>query len=125
MRLGVTWDSSLDDRMALSSVVAAELFTGFIFRRNEVLGFDAFVKFMEGKNRIITPSHSNWLLSGILIGKIISKRPDLRSKKSLLFNDCLIATSSRQINAKVITANLKDFELIRSYLNFEVSYITC
>ena len=40
-------------------------------------------------------------------------------------NDCLIATSSTQINAKVITANLKDFELIRSYLNFEVSFITC
>ena len=76
-------------------------------------------------NRVLIPSFLNWYDMGVIIGRIIRSRPDLKNKKALLFNDCLIAISSTQINAKVITSNIKDFELIKRYVNFDVSYQTC
>jgi len=125
MRSGLIWDLADNDRVTLSSVVAAELITGFVNKPKGLLSFDLFVKSMTERNRIITPSHNDWYLTGIIIGKILATRPDLKNKRSLLFNDCLICTSGKKINAKVVTSNIKDFELIRQYINFNVSYQTC
>ena len=124
-RKGFNWNSEENDSLILSSVVAAELITGYVGNLHELNIFENHVRYALTNNRTLTPSFTDWQSTGVIIGKIILKRPDLKNKRALLFNDCLIATSSRQINAKVVTANIKDFELIKRYINFDVSYIPC
>ena len=125
LRKGFDWNSEQSQNLTLSSVVIAELATGYIIKTPQSSEFRSYVEHMFSTSRVLNPSFYDWYNSGIIIGKIIRSRPDLKNKKALLFNDCLIATSSTQINAKVITANLKDFELIKNHLNFDVGYITC
>ena len=125
LRNGFNWNNEQSENLILSSVAIAELATGYVNKTPQANEFKSYVEQMFSTNRVLNPSFYDWYNSGIIIGKIIKSRPDLKNKKALLFNDCLIATSSTQINAKVITANLKDFELIKSHLNFEVSYTTC
>ena len=124
-RKGISWENAKTDSLILSSVVAAELITGYIGNPYALKTFENYASYALANNRTLTPSFADWHSTGIIIGKMISKRPDLKNKRALLFNDCLIATSSRQINAKVVTANIRDFELIRKYINFQVNYITC
>lgn len=121
-RQGLSWEDKANNTLILSSVAAAELATGYAANTKDLLRFKNYVNHMLLNNRVITPSFFDWYNSGIVIGKIIKHRPDLKSKKALLFNDCLIAISSRQINAKVFTSNISDFELIRNYVNFKVSF---
>lgn len=124
-RTGLGWPGENLDYFYLSSVVIAELATGYIIRgRQEFQYFEKYISYFEPGKRIVTPTAYDWYLTGQIIGEIISRRPDLKNKRALLFNDCLIATSSRVVNAKVITANKSDFELIRKWLNFEVAYVS-
>ena len=123
-RAGLGWTHNDPEHFYLSSVVIAELATGYVGRQEKQNLFNNYIKSFKLENRIITPTAHDWYLTGLIIGEIISRRPDLKNKKALLFNDCLIATSSRIVNAKVITANKVDFELIRKWLNFAVEYIS-
>ena len=125
LRSGFNLVSNGFEELVLSSVVVAELATGYTTRSVKSEEFRKYVEYMYIKNGVITPSFSDWYNSGIIIGKIIYKRPDLKNKKALLSNDCLIALSSKKVNAKVITSNIKDFELLREYINFQVSYQSC
>lgn len=122
IRSGLLWFNNINENIYMSSVVIGELATGFIGRKNEYKIFENYIVVMNKVNRILTPRYSDWLLAGTIIGKILHKRPDLKNKKALLFNDCLIATSSNIINAKVVTKNKKDFELIKEYFNYQVEY---
>ncbi len=121
-RTGLGWKDQENNILLLSSVVAAELAAGHTDDKNDLLRFKNYANQMFLNNRVLTPSFLNWYDTGVIIGRIIRSSPDLKNKKTLLFNDCLIAISSTQINAKVITANIKDFELIRNYVDFKVSY---
>ena len=124
-RSGLGWEDRENNNLILSSVVAAELAAGHTSNNNDPLRFKNYASHMLSIDRVLTPTFLNWYNTGIVIGRIIKTRPDLKNKRALLFNDCLIAISSTQINAKVITSNIRDFELIRRYINFQVSYITC
>lgn len=122
-RAGLDWTHEDPESFYLDSVVIAELATGYVNKQEKQNLFNDYIKSFKLGGRIITPTAHDWYLTGLIIGEIISRRPDLKNKKALLFNDCLIATSSRIVNAKVVTANKADFELIRKWLNFEVAYI--
>lgn len=122
-RAGLTWIHEKPELFYLSSVVLAELATGYVGRREKQFYLEEYVKDFQLKNKLLTPNRHDWYITGLIIGEIILNRPDLKNKKALLFNDCLIATSSRTVNAKVVTANKSDFQLIRKWLNFEVEYI--
>ena len=121
-RTGLSWEDRENNTLILSSVVAAELAAGHTNNSNDLIRFKNYVNGMFLNNRVLIPSFLNWYDTGVIIGRLIRSRPDLKNKKALLFNDCLIAISSTQINAKVITSNIKDFELIKRYVNFDVSY---
>ena len=124
IRTGADWLTDQKEGHYLSSVVVSELATGFVQKKEILKDFEECINRFKQKNRLVTPTEHDWYLTGLIIGEIISRRPDLKNKKALLFNDCLIATSSRIVNAKIITANKVDFELIRKWLNFEVDYIS-
>ena len=122
-RANLEWVHENPEQFYLSSVVIAELATGYVSRKEKQFFLDEYIKIFKLKHKIITPKDYDWYITGIIIGEIISRRPDLKNKKALLFNDCLIASSSRGVNAKVVTANIKDFQLIRKFLNFQVEYL--
>ena len=124
IRTGIDWLSEQKEGHYLSSVVIAELATGFVQKKEILKDFEECINRFKQKNKLITPTLHDWYLTGLIIGEIISRRPDLKNKKALLFNDCLIAASSRIVNAKVVTANKVDFELIKKWLNFDVEYIS-
>ena len=125
LRRGFDWNNEQSQTLTLSSVVIAELATGYVAKTPQSTEFKSYVEHMFLTGRVLNPSFHDWYNSGAIIGKILISRPDLKNKKALLFNDCLIAISSTQINAKVITSNIKDFELIKRYVNFNVSYQPC
>ena len=122
LRRGFDWNNEQSQTLTLSSVVIAELATGYVAKTPQLTEFKSYVEHMFLTSRVLNPSFYDWYNSGTIIGKILISRPDLKNKKALLFNDCLIAISSTQINAKVITSNIKDFEVIKRYVNFDVSY---
>jgi predicted nucleic acid-binding protein len=54
-----------------------------------------------------------WLVFG-------RREPHVRSKVALLWNDALIVLSARQIGATLVTTNLRDFELLRRHVRFDL-----
>ncbi len=62
--------------------------------------------------------------SGDVIGRLRRAEPHLRSKIPTLWNDLLIALSARQIGATLVTGNMRDFDLLRRYLRFELEALT-
>jgi predicted nucleic acid-binding protein len=55
-----------------------------------------------------------------VLARIARQEAGLRSRIHRLWNDGLIAMSARQIGATVITQNVRDFELLRRYVRFEL-----
>ena len=67
------------------------------------------------------PTFADWELAGDLLARLFENRRDLRNKIPALVNDSLVALCAVRIGAVVITANLEDFELFRSYRRFRVA----
>jgi predicted nucleic acid-binding protein len=100
-----------------SSVVAQELLVGCTDEL-AVKRVQNFLLPFERVRRIINPSYQNWKYAALIVVKIALRQPNLKSKKIALINDTLIALSSRDIGATVVTLNLEDFKLIRRYVSF-------
>jgi predicted nucleic acid-binding protein len=100
-----------------SSVVAQELLVGCLDEL-AVKRVQNFLLPFERVRRIINPSYQNWKYAALIVVKIALRQPNLKSKKIALINDTLIALSSRDIGATVVTLNLEDFKLIRRYVSF-------
>ena len=99
----------------LSSVVLAEL------ERGAVTKLDAEVIRALAKNqKIITPTEKIWIESGQILATMRNDRGLEPTKLRDLHFDVLIALTARSCGACLITSNRKDFELIRSYRDFEL-----
>ena len=106
-------------RTHLASVVSAELLAGAITPAARRVVLD-FIRLAHGVHRVVVPSADSWERAGVLLGEIRQKEPSLRSKLPTLWNDLLIALSARQIGATVVTGDIRDFELLRRYLRFNL-----
>jgi len=106
---------ALNCLIRLSSVVLAELWRG--------AGESAereFLKALEKNHRILTPTENNWLESGRLLSQISTDRGFTPHKLRDLHFDVLIALTARSNGARLITSNRADFELIRTYREFQL-----
>jgi predicted nucleic acid-binding protein len=98
-----------------SSVVLSELWRGAATRSDiEVL------RALEKRHTILSPTEKNWLESGSLLGKLRTDLGFQSHKLRDLHFDVLIALTARSHGATLITSNRSDFELIRSYRNFDL-----
>ena len=70
--------------------------------------------------RVVTPDARAWNLAGDVLGDIRRREPGLRAKIVSLWNDALIALSARQIGAVIVTDNVRDFELLRRSVRFDL-----
>ena len=100
-------------RTFLASVVSAELRAG----AKDQTGRRAV---LELAAQFVTPDARSWNLAGDVLGEIRRREPGLRAKIASLWNDALIALSARQIGASIVTDNVRDFELLRRSVRFDL-----
>jgi predicted nucleic acid-binding protein len=110
-------------RTYLASVVSAELLAGATDpgARRAVLDF---IRRAHQVRRLVTPGAGDWERAGEHLGEIRRKEPHLRSKIPALWNDVLIALCARQVGATVVTQNVRDFELLRRFLRFDLHILS-
>ncbi len=115
--------SSSLSRSYLCSVVSAELRAGTTsdLGRRVVARFTLWA---QRVGRVVTPSAAAWERAGDVLGELRFREPELRSKAATLWNDLLIALSTRQIGATLVTADVHDFALIRRYLRFDLEVVS-
>ena len=107
--------AKIDGLVRLSSVVLSELMRGAKGKAEvETL------RFMEKNLPILTPNEKNWLESGQILARMYSDRGFAPQKLRDLHFDVLIALTARQYGARLITSNRSDFELIRTYREFDL-----
>jgi predicted nucleic acid-binding protein len=92
------------------SVVLAELWRGATTPAER-----EFLRALGKNHPILTPTETNWLESGQILGKIHADRGFTAHKLRDLHFDVLIALTARSCGARLITSNRSDFETIISY----------
>lgn len=81
-----------------------------------------FIADLVRKIRIITPTERHWLESAEILSRIGRRKGYSQDKLRELAPDVLIALSSREMGATLITCNRVDFEEMRKYMFFKVLY---
>jgi len=103
----------------MSTVVLLELQAGAVGPAAGKAVDDLYRTFSR-TGRLLSPSPETFWRAGSVL-RVLQRRHgfDLRSRFRLV-NDCLIALSSRQIGATVITRNERDFRLIHRVVPFSL-----
>jgi predicted nucleic acid-binding protein len=107
--------ADLDVTVRNASVVLAELWRGTTEAVEQKV-----VREIANAHPILTPTASNWLESGQLLGRMHRDHGFKAKKLRDLHFDVLIALTARAYGARLITSNRADFELIRQYRNFKL-----
>ena len=98
-----------------SAVVLAEL------RRGATTPLEwKFLRALARNHPVVVPTEKNWVESGQILAKVRESVGYTGDKLRDLHFDTLIAVTARTCGARLITANRKDFELIRRYHRFEL-----
>ena len=102
----------------LSAVVLEELYIGAsdcktvkIFTKFEV----EFTKI----NRLLVPNQADWSIAGQILNKIGKKYGFDKVGKARLTNDAVLAMSVARTGLKLLTVNVKDFQLISEFREFD------
>lgn len=103
----------------MSVVVIEELFAGASDSKSIKL-LDGLYKAFESAGRLVVPNAGDWKTAGSIISKLRVKYGFDRNYLAALKNDILIALSSKQIGAYVVTKNIRDFARIKEFSNFKL-----
>jgi predicted nucleic acid-binding protein len=106
---------SISGLIRTSSVVLAELWRGATKTDEQ-----NFLKTLERNHPVLTSTDKNWLESGQILGKIRVEKGFTPEKLRDLHFDLLIALTACSVGARLITSNRGDFELIKSYRDFQL-----
>lgn len=103
----------------MSTVVLLELQAGAL-EPAAAKAVDDLYRTFTRTGRLLSPSPDTFWRAGSVL-RVLQRRLgfDLRSRFRLV-NDCLIALSSRQIGATVVTRNERDFRLIQEFVPFSL-----
>jgi predicted nucleic acid-binding protein len=104
----------------LHSVVAMEVLSGATSQELEEKTQERFIRPLERRARIITPSHGAWKRAGGALAQLLRERKVSQNgiRRSLL-NDLLIAASARDHGFILVTDNGRDFQLVEHILPLE------
>lgn len=73
-------------------------------------------------SNIVIPSLNHWIECGEISEQILKKTRRTKEKIFILQNDILIGLGARDIKAKLITADKKDFSLLEEYLKVPIDF---
>lgn len=104
----------------LSAIIAQELRSG-VQRREDRRALEQHVlNVFERANRTITPSLDAWHRSGDCLSEMARKEGlDVGRVSKAFANDILLALSCRESGCVLVTDNVRDFERIRRFVQFE------
>jgi predicted nucleic acid-binding protein len=106
----------------LSSIVFMELLAG-AHTKNEKKQIQSFINLFKKLGRILIPTVKDYEQAGeILIRLQNIKGYDIKKSASIT-NDCLIATTVRNIGGVLYTQNKKDFQAIQDVFDFKVPFV--
>jgi predicted nucleic acid-binding protein len=106
----------------LSTVVLLELQAGALARET-IEGVRDLFKTFRRIGRLLAPSPEAFWRAGTVLRALQQRHGyDLR-RRFRLVNDCLIAMSSRQIGATVLTRNERDFRAIQRVAPFALTVV--
>lgn len=94
-------------RLWLPSVVALELYAG-TRSRDESRGLDRLVRAMARSDRLLTPTHAEWVVGGQMIARASRRFGLLRPGDHVA--DILITLVAARLSGAVLTANIAHFE---------------
>src|SRR5262245_38420709 len=94
-------------RLWLPSIVALELYAG-ARGRDEGRGLDRLVWAMARNDRVLTPTHAEWIVGGQLIARAGRLYGLLRPRDHVA--DVLITLVAARLSGAVLTANVAHFE---------------
>ncbi|OGQ05445.1 MAG: hypothetical protein A3F82_00440 [Deltaproteobacteria bacterium RIFCSPLOWO2_12_FULL_44_12] len=101
-----------------TSVIIAELLAGALGAREKEIILKMRRHFKNAL-RLVTPTEEEWFWCGYTLSQIGKKHGFEQIKKSRLINDCLIALACKNLGATLLTENIKDFGLIRQFIDFQ------
>jgi len=79
-----------------------------------------FIRPLEQRGRVLTPSHGAWKRAGAALSRLLSERRiSPNGIRRSLMNDLLIAASARDHGFILITENTRDFSLVADVLPME------
>ena len=107
-------------RARLSSVVMQELYAGARTRADK-RNYDGINQAFIRQGYVVTPSHEDWTLSGVLLVRYQQRYGELEPRNHI--NDLLIALGAVRAGAELVTENVADIgtleedaESIRQFL---------
>ena len=100
----------------LSAVVLAELYAGADSKSRKAV--ERLERDFERAKRILSPSLSDWALTGKALARLAAKYDYEQIGRGRLTNDALIAASAGRLGITVISANLRDFAKLAEFLRF-------
>ncbi len=114
---------SPDAPLWLSAVVLEELYAGVSRRHRKVV--ERLERDFGRAQRILVPSLADWAHAGQVLALLAARYGYEQIGRGRLTNDALIALSAGRYGITVITANARDFALLREFrpFNYEVKTI--
>ena len=103
----------------MSAVVIEELYAG-AFDNSSIKLLDKLYATFKDLGRLIIPEASDWQNAGKIIARFGRKYGFEDFFLSKITNDVLIALSVKRIGAVLITRNLKDFLMIKEFVDFKI-----
>lgn len=112
----------------LSAVVIQELMTG-ARDSSELKYWEAIARVFWKQERLLVPVAEDWLIAGRVLNSLLrglksqrsGKTPKLHpNEKHRIVRDVLIARTTKQVGALLVTDNLQDFQKIRRFCNVRI-----
>jgi predicted nucleic acid-binding protein len=112
----------------MSAVVLQEMTVGSS-DNNELRFWELTRKSLEAKELLLVPNGEDWFLAGKILNSLLrglksknkGKTPKLSpDDKQRIIRDVLIARTVKRENARLVTGNIKDFELIKRFCNIKL-----
>lgn len=124
----IKYDVIPNEKLLFSAVVLQEMTVGAL-DSNELKEWEALRKSLEARNLLIVPNGEDWFLAGKVLNSLLrglksqnkGKTPKLSpDDKQRIIRDVLIARTVKRENARLVTDNIKDFELIKRFCNIRL-----
>jgi predicted nucleic acid-binding protein len=108
-----TWQRAMAPHIYQHAVVVSELLVGARSEQTWRRWHARWVLPAERLRRVLVPSYTSWLRASRILARLAEQEHITPGQvKPGFYNDCLLAASSREEGAIVVTHNRADFDLI-------------
>ena len=124
----IKYDVIPNEKLLFSAVVLQEMTVG-AGDSNELKEWEALRKSLEARNLLIVPNGEDWFIAGKVLNSLLrglksknkGKTPKLSpDDKQRIIRDVLIARTVKRENARLVTDNIKDFEMIKRFCHIKL-----